>query len=59
MFVRDPRQSLDVCHVSGWITNAFTKDCPGILVDQFFNGIGVIRFRKPATDSLLRQDVRE
>ena len=33
MLVRHSREALDICNVTGWITNAFAENRPRIFVD--------------------------
>ena len=59
MLVRYSRQAFDIRDISRRIANAFAIDRPGVFVDQFFNGIGMIVFAKRPVDSLLWKDVRK
>src|SRR5580700_5280477 len=57
--MRHPRESLDIGNVASRIAYAFAKNRSSVFINEFFDGRGAIALRKPAGNSLLRQDVRE
>src|SRR5260370_41533922 len=59
VFVCHAGQRLDIADIPRWITDAFAKDCPRLVVDQFFYGVGLIRLREANGDSLIWKNVSE
>ena len=59
VLMRDPRQSLDVRNISGWIADAFAIDRPRVFIDHLFNVVGMVGLGEPSFDTALRKDVRQ
>ena len=55
----DGGQRSNIANVSGWIADALAKNRARIVVDQLFNGIGLVGFGKADADTLARQNMRE
>jgi hypothetical protein len=59
MSMRDPCQALDVADIAGRVADAFTEYGPSVVVNQCFDGMGLIAFGKPRFDALLAKHMRE
>ena len=55
----DRCERLDVANVSRRIANTFTEDRARFLVDELFDCVGLIGFRKAEINALARQNMRE
>ena len=52
-----PGPALEIRDVSGRVANAFAVDGPSVVVDQFFNGGGVVTCREARINAALSKDV--
>lgn len=55
----DLRQRLDVADIAGGVADGLGEHSARILVDEFFDRLGLVALGKAASDALARQDVGE
>ena len=55
----DGGQRFDVADIAGRVADAFAKDAAGAVVDELFDGVGLVGFGKAHGDALARQNVAE
>ena len=59
MPMRDLCQRFDVADIAGGIADRLSEDRLGVVVDQSFDGVGLVAVGETGRDALTRQDVAE